>query len=229
MGVQNLLLAVGVWWGVWGWGSGKMWVCCGARGVRGPGGQLGEGPGVGVPGRRPLAGVVSGVGSAARSAVAVGVSRAWGIGASGAPHFYWRGPMWLASWHGVGKAPSTVKQYDYIRIRIIAGTPATVETLTDQIMDHIEASPVVQRDPLFMPLMTAILAVAAVQRLAYREEGLTPTDEQSRVLVAIAEASMDAGAVSISTPELARTLDMTCDEGCRHARALARLGMIEQM
>jgi len=137
--------------------------------------------------------------------------------------------MWLASWHGVGKAPSTVNQYDYVRAQITAGTPATVETLTDQIMHHIEASPIVQRDPSFMPLMTAILAVVAVQRLAYREEGLTPTDEQCRVLVAIADAAEGAGAVSISTPESARTLDMTCDEVCRHARALARLGMIDQM
>ena len=118
---------------------------------------------------------------------------------------------------------------DNLRAQIAAGTPTTVATLTDQIMDHIEASPVVQRDPLFMPLMTSVLTAVAVQRLAYREEGLTPTDEQSRVLVAIAEASMGAGVVSISTPELARTLDMACDEVCRHARALARLGMIDQM
>lgn len=78
---------------------------------------------------------------------------------------------------------------DNLRAQIAAGTQTTVEALTDQIMDHFEASPTVQRDPSFMPLMTAILAVVAVQRLAYREEGLTPTDDQCRVLRAMAEAS----------------------------------------
>ena len=118
---------------------------------------------------------------------------------------------------------------DNLRAKIASGTLATVETLADQIMDDVGAIPLVRCDPHWMLLMTAILAAVAVQRLAYREEGLTPTDEQCRVLVAIADASEGAGAVSISTPELARTLDMTCDEVCRHARALARLGMIEQM
>ena len=118
---------------------------------------------------------------------------------------------------------------DNLRAQIAADTPTTVEALTDQIMDHFEASPIVQRDPSFMPLMTAILAVVAVQRLAYREEGLTPTVDQCRVMIAIDDASKGAGAVSISPPELARTLDMTCDEVCRHVRALARLGMIDQM
>ena len=118
---------------------------------------------------------------------------------------------------------------DNLRAQIAAGTPTTVATLTDQIMDHIEASPVVQRDPLFMPLMTLVLAAVAVQRLAYREEGLTPTDDQCRVLRAIAEASRGVWAGCFSIPELASKLDMTCDEVSRHARALARLGMVEQM
>lgn len=118
---------------------------------------------------------------------------------------------------------------DNLRAQIAAGTPTTFEVLTDQIMDHTAASPIVQRASSFMPLMTAILAVVAVQRLAYREEGLTPTVDQCRVMIAIDDASKGAGAVSISTPELACTLDMTCDEVCRHVRALARLGMIDQM
>ena len=118
---------------------------------------------------------------------------------------------------------------DNLRAQIAAGNPTTVETLTDEIMDHFEASPVVQRDPSFMPLMTAILAVVAVQRLAYREEGLTPTDDQCRVLRAMAEASQGVWAGSFCTAQFASDLDMTPDEVCRHARALARLGMIEQM
>lgn len=118
---------------------------------------------------------------------------------------------------------------DNLRAEITAGAPATVETLADQIMDHIEAMPIVRFDPHFMPLMTSILATVAIQRLAYREEGLVPTDEQERVLVAIAQATGGVGAGSISTPDLASTLNMTTDEVVRHARALARLGMIEQM
>ena len=118
---------------------------------------------------------------------------------------------------------------DNLRAQIAAGNPTTVETLTDEIMDHIEASLIVQRDPSFMPLMTAILAAVAIQRLAYREEGFTPTDDQCRVLRAIAEASQGVWAGCFSIPELASELDMTCDEVSRHARALARLGMIDQM
>ena len=118
---------------------------------------------------------------------------------------------------------------DNLRVQIAAGTPTTVEALTDQIMDHFEASPIVQCDPSFMPLMTSILAVVAVQRLAYREEGLTPTDDQCRVLRAMAEASQGVWAGSFCTAQFASDLDMTPDEVCRHARALARLGMIDQM
>jgi hypothetical protein len=96
-------------------------------------------------------------------------------------------------------------------------------------MDHFEASLIVQRDPAFMPLMTSVLAVVAVQRLAYREEGLTLTKDQERVLIAMAEASQGVWAGSFCTAQFASDLDMTPDEVCRHARALARLGMIGQM
>ena len=96
-------------------------------------------------------------------------------------------------------------------------------------MDHIEGMPIVQRDPLFMPLMTSILAAVAVQRLAYREEGLEPTDDQTRVLIAIAKATECVGAASFSIPKLASDLNMTCGEVNRHSRALVRLGKLERL
>ena len=118
---------------------------------------------------------------------------------------------------------------DRLRAEITARRPTSVESLTDQIMDHLEALPIVERDPQWMPLMASILAAVAVQRLAYREEGLAPTDDQSRVLVAIAEATPGVWGGSLSITKLATELDMTPDEVCRHARALTRLGMLERM
>ena len=117
---------------------------------------------------------------------------------------------------------------DNLRAKIAARTPGTVESLTDEIMDYFEALPMVQRDPNWMPLMVAILAAVAVQRLAYREEGLTPTDDQTRVLIAIAEATGRCGGC-LSIPTLAAGLELTTDEVYRHARALTRIGMPERM
>lgn len=117
---------------------------------------------------------------------------------------------------------------DDLRQQIEAHKPATIDTLTDQIMDHLEAMPRVQRDPHWMPLMASILAAVAIQRLAYREEGPVPTDDQSRVLYAIAEATQGVRAASPSIPTLAAQLDMTYAEVRRHARALTRLGLLEQ-
>lgn len=115
---------------------------------------------------------------------------------------------------------------DSLRVKIECRQPATVESLTDAIMDHFEALPLVQRDPQWMPLMVSIFAAVAVQRLAYREEGFTPTDNQTRVLIAIAEAADRCGGF-LSIPTLATQLEMTTDEVFRHARALVRLGMLE--
>jgi hypothetical protein len=117
---------------------------------------------------------------------------------------------------------------DDLREKIAARKPTTVASLTDAIMDYFEALPLVQRDPHWMPLMVSILAGVAVQRLAYREEGLTPTDDQTRVLIAMAEATDRCGG-SISIPKLAAGLEMTTDEVYRHARALARLGLVERL
>lgn len=117
---------------------------------------------------------------------------------------------------------------DDLRRKIAIRKPATVEALTDKIMDHLDATPLVQDDPQWMPLMASMLAAVATQRLAYREEGLVPTDDQSRVLIAIAEATGRCGG-SLSIPKLAVGLEMTTDEVYRHARALTRLGLLEQM
>ena len=117
---------------------------------------------------------------------------------------------------------------DDLRQNIADRKPAKVESLTDAIMDHLEAMPIVQADPQWVPLMASMLAAVAVLRLAYREEGLTPTDNQSRVLIAIADATNGCGG-SLSIPDLAKQLDMTGDEVYRHARALTRLGLLEQM
>jgi hypothetical protein len=118
---------------------------------------------------------------------------------------------------------------DNLRDKIADRTPATVETLTDEIMDHLEAMPIVRQDPQWMPLMASMLAAVAAQRLAYREEGLTPTDDQTRVLAAMAKATDGVWAGSFWIPELARELNLTCHEVNRHTRALARLGMIENL
>lgn len=118
---------------------------------------------------------------------------------------------------------------DNLRIQIELRTPVKVETLTDEIMDHLGAMPIVRQDPQWIALMAALLAAQAVQRLAYREEGLTPTADQTRVLIAIAEATGVTGVGCFSIRELAEELDLTCDEVHRHTRALVRLGMLEQM
>lgn len=118
---------------------------------------------------------------------------------------------------------------DDVRAKVAAGTPPTTEALADEMMDYFEAMPIVRRDFFFMPLMASILAAVAVQRLAYREEGLEPTDDQSRVLMAIAEATKGVWVGSLLIPGLANQLDMTCDEIYRHTRALTRLGMLEEL
>jgi hypothetical protein len=117
---------------------------------------------------------------------------------------------------------------DNLRAKIAAGSPSSVEALTDEMMDHLESMPIVQRDPHWMPLMATILAAVAVQRLAYREEGLTPTEDQIRVLRAMTEATKGAGGF-FSIPELASELKLTCEVVYRHARALARLGLVERL
>lgn len=117
---------------------------------------------------------------------------------------------------------------DDLRDKIAAGAPSSVDALADKLMDHLEALPLVQRDPNWMPLMASILASVAIQRLAYRQEGLTPTEDQTRVLIAMAEATAGAGGY-ISIPELAIKLKLTRDEVYRHARALARLGLVERL
>ena len=117
---------------------------------------------------------------------------------------------------------------DDLRDEIAAGAPSSVDALADKLMDHLEALPLVQRDPNWMPLMASILASVAIQRLAYRQEGLTPTEDQTRVLIAMAEATGGAGGC-FSIPELASKLKLTRDEVYRHARALARLGLVERL
>ena len=111
---------------------------------------------------------------------------------------------------------------DSLRDNIAARTPATVDSLTDAIMDYFEALPLVQRDPYWMPLMVSILAAAAVRRLAYREEGLTLAEARAgrAVFASVSSDLMSANGcvrpVGVSWPRRSRPAVLVV-KGCMAA------------